>query len=70
MSDLPARYEHEPRQSHAQADEAAYGAKIRAHKANGETGEPLVMLTAYTAQQAQLLDAHCDILLVGDSLAR
>ena len=44
--------------------------KIRAHKANGETGEPLVMLTAYTARQAQLLDAHCDILLVGDSLAQ
>ena len=28
------------------------------------------MLTAYTARQAQLLDAHCDILLVGDSLAQ
>ena len=44
--------------------------KIRAHKANGETGEPLVMLTAYTARQAQLLDSHCDLLLVGDSLAQ
>ena len=44
--------------------------KIRAHKADGETREPLVMLTAYTARQAQLLDAHCDILLVGDSLAQ
>ncbi|KZX54004.1 3-methyl-2-oxobutanoate hydroxymethyltransferase [Erythrobacter sp. HI00D59] len=44
--------------------------KIRARKAHGETGEPLVMLTAYTARQAQLLDAHCDILLVGDSLAQ
>ena len=32
--------------------------------------EPLVMLTAYTARQAQLLDEHCDILLVGDSLAQ
>ena len=31
-------------------------------------GEPLVMLTAYTARMAQLLDAHCDLLLVGDSL--
>lgn len=32
--------------------------------------EPLVMLTAYTARQAQLLDAHCDLLLVGDSLGQ
>lgn len=31
--------------------------------------EPLVMLTAYTAPQARILDAHCDMLLVGDSLA-
>ena len=44
--------------------------KIRAHKTGGETAEPLVMLTAYTARQAQLLDAHCDILLVGDSLGQ
>jgi len=28
------------------------------------------MLTAYTARQAQLLDTHCDILLVGDSLGQ
>jgi len=40
--------------------------KIRARKG----GEPLVMLTAYTARQAQLLDAHCDMLLVGDSLGQ
>ncbi len=33
-------------------------------------GEPLVMLTAYTARTAQLLDPHCDMLLVGDSLAQ
>ena len=44
--------------------------KIRAHKQDGKVDEPLVMLTAYTARQAQLLDAHCDILLVGDSLAQ
>ncbi len=31
-------------------------------------GEPIVMLTAYTARMAQLLDPHCDLLLVGDSL--
>ena len=28
------------------------------------------MLTAYTARQAQLLDEHCDVLLVGDSLGQ
>ena len=44
--------------------------KIRARKTDGQTGEPLVMLTAYTARQAQLLDAHCDLLLVGDSLGQ
>jgi 3-methyl-2-oxobutanoate hydroxymethyltransferase len=32
--------------------------------------EPLVMLTAYTVRTAQLLDAHCDMLLVGDSLGQ
>ncbi|MXP09408.1 3-methyl-2-oxobutanoate hydroxymethyltransferase [Pseudoblastomonas halimionae] len=44
--------------------------KIRAHKQDGKVEEPLVMLTAYTARQAQLLDEHCDMLLVGDSLAQ
>ncbi|MBX9896531.1 MAG: 3-methyl-2-oxobutanoate hydroxymethyltransferase [Qipengyuania sp.] len=43
---------------------------IRDHKQGGVTNEPLVMLTAYTARQAQLLDAHCDMLLVGDSLGQ
>jgi 3-methyl-2-oxobutanoate hydroxymethyltransferase len=43
---------------------------IRARKVDGVTAEPLVMLTAYTARQAQLLDAHCDLLLVGDSLGQ
>ena len=43
---------------------------IRARKADGVTAQPLVMLTAYTARQAQLLDAHCDLLLVGDSLGQ
>ncbi len=33
-------------------------------------GEPIVMLTAYTARMAQLLDPHCDMLLVGDSLGQ
>jgi len=31
-------------------------------------GEPIVCLTAYTAPMAQLLDPHCDLLLVGDSV--
>lgn len=43
---------------------------IRQRKVDGVTTEPLVMLTAYTARQAQLLDEHCDILLVGDSLGQ
>lgn len=29
---------------------------------------PIVCLTAYTTPMARLLDAHCDLLLVGDSL--
>ncbi len=43
---------------------------IRKRKVGGVTAEPIVMLTAYTARQAQLLDAHCDVLLVGDSLGQ
>lgn len=43
---------------------------IRKRKADGVTAEPIVMLTAYTARQAQLLDPHCDLLLVGDSLGQ
>jgi len=44
--------------------------RIRSRKVDGKTEEPLVMLTAYTARQAQLLDDHCDLLLVGDSLGQ
>lgn len=43
---------------------------IRQRKVDGVTADPVVMLTAYTARQAQLLDAHCDLLLVGDSLGQ
>ena len=43
---------------------------IRARKADGKTAEPLVMLTAYTMRYAQLLDPHCEMLLVGDSLGQ
>ena len=31
-------------------------------------GVPVVCLTAYTAPMAEILDDHCDLLLVGDSL--
>ena len=44
--------------------------KLRARKVDGVTEQPIVMLTAYTARTAQLLDAHCDLLLVGDSLGQ
>lgn len=37
---------------------------IRARKG----GVPLVMLTAYTTPVARLVDPHCDMVLVGDSL--
>jgi 3-methyl-2-oxobutanoate hydroxymethyltransferase len=43
---------------------------IAARKVAGVTAEPVVMLTAYTARMAQLLDPHCDMLLVGDSLGQ
>ncbi|MES2903922.1 MAG: 3-methyl-2-oxobutanoate hydroxymethyltransferase [Pseudomonadota bacterium] len=43
---------------------------IRARKVDGTTAEPLVMLTAYTMRMAQLLDPHCEMLLVGDSLGQ
>src|SRR3546814_11741212 len=38
--------------------------------AEGTTEQPIVMLTAYTTRMAQLLDPHCDMLLVGDSLGQ
>ncbi|MBC7738178.1 MAG: 3-methyl-2-oxobutanoate hydroxymethyltransferase, partial [Candidatus Saccharibacteria bacterium] len=37
---------------------------IRARKGQG----PLVMLTAYTTPMARLVDPHCDMALVGDSV--
>src|SRR6202795_2318671 len=37
---------------------------IRARK----TGEPIVCLTSYHAHTARILDAYCDVILVGDSL--
>jgi 3-methyl-2-oxobutanoate hydroxymethyltransferase len=43
---------------------------LRARKVDGKTEQPIVMLTAYTMRMAQLLDPHCDMLLVGDSLGQ
>ncbi len=43
---------------------------IRNRKKDGRTEQPLVMLTAYTMRMAQLLDPHCEMLLVGDSLGQ
>jgi 3-methyl-2-oxobutanoate hydroxymethyltransferase len=43
---------------------------IQQRKVDRRTQQPLVMLTAYTARTAQLLDPHCDMLLVGDSLGQ
>lgn len=37
---------------------------------NRKGKDPVVMLTAYTTRMAQLLDPHCDLLLVGDSLGQ
>jgi 3-methyl-2-oxobutanoate hydroxymethyltransferase len=43
---------------------------LRSRKADGRTEQPIVMLTAYTMRMAHLLDPHCDMLLVGDSLGQ
>ena len=43
---------------------------IRARKSGVTTEQPIVMLTAYTMRMAQLLDPHCEMLLVGDSLGQ
>ena len=37
---------------------------------NAKGKEPVVVLTAYTIRMAQILDPHCDMLLVGDSLGQ
>jgi 3-methyl-2-oxobutanoate hydroxymethyltransferase len=43
---------------------------IRGRKRDGRTEQPIVMLTAYTMRMAQLLDPHCEMLLIGDSLGQ
>jgi 3-methyl-2-oxobutanoate hydroxymethyltransferase len=40
------------------------GPDIRARK----NADPIVMLTSYHAHTAALVDRHCDVILVGDSL--
>ncbi|HRK63865.1 MAG TPA: 3-methyl-2-oxobutanoate hydroxymethyltransferase [Terricaulis sp.] len=49
---------------HSDAIRRLTAPEIRARKGGG----PVVCLTAYTAPMAQILDQHCDVLLVGDSL--
>ena len=50
--------------SHSQSVKRPAAPDIAARK--GKT--PIVCLTAYTAPMAEILDEHCDLLLVGDSL--
>jgi len=56
---------HQPKPKKPDATQRISVADIRARKG----GVPLVCLTAYTTPVAQRLDAHVDLLLVGDSLA-
>ena len=51
--------------AHASAAESRISVRDIRHR---KGGAPLVCLTAYTAPMAKLLDPHCDILLVGDSV--
>ncbi|WP_395647587.1 3-methyl-2-oxobutanoate hydroxymethyltransferase [Terricaulis sp.] len=49
---------------HAETVRRVTAPEVRARKG----GEPVVCLTAYTAPMAKILDPHCDLLLVGDSV--
>ena len=51
--------------AHASAAESRISVRDIRHR---KGGAPLVCLTAYSAPMAKLLDPHCDILLVGDSV--
>ncbi len=51
-------------QSPQSGDKRITAPDIRARKG----GEPVVCLTAYDAPMAALMDRHCDLLLVGDSV--
>lgn len=59
----------QPERPAAAAAKRVTAPAIRARKGpDGAVDTPIVMLTAYTARMAELLDPHCDVLLVGDSL--
>ena len=49
---------------HTEAPRRITAPDIRARKG----GDPIVMLTAYHAHTARLVDKYCDVILVGDSL--
>lgn len=51
--------------AHTSAAESRISVRDIRHR---KGGAPLVCLTAYSAPMAKLLDPHCDILLVGDSV--
>ena len=40
----------------------------RQHLPRPQGREPIVALTSYHAHTARILDEHCDVILVGDSL--
>lgn len=50
------------------SQEAGMRITIEDIKARKGSAEPFVCLTAYTARVAEILDTHCDLLLVGDSM--
>src|SRR6201998_4462448 len=53
--------------THAQA--SADTRRLTAPDIRGRKGgEPIVALTSYHAHTARILDQHCDVILVGDSL--
>ena len=62
VHDFPARHLDQPRQS----DAAAHAPPDRAENPRAQAGRGY----GRAARQAQLLDEHCDLLLVGDSLGQ
>src|SRR4051812_12473296 len=43
---------------------------IRARKVDGKTAEPIVLLAGYSMGMGELVDAHWDMVIVGDSLGQ
>jgi 3-methyl-2-oxobutanoate hydroxymethyltransferase len=70
MSTIPTSYTLETSTSRANPTPAPMKRLTVPRIRQRKGGEPLVMLTAYTVRMAQLLDPHCDMLLVGDSLGQ